>query len=214
MLREMVARNEGDNEAWPEGTYADLHWTKHVQGYLPGYVIYIRETHVGFTLSLHERNGHDDSDFYAYVWNPTSQRVETVEYATTRGWSYPCYHAVVDATPEVRALAEAYQRQANAERLRLYREHVARQDARIAEELGLPGPDEVAKLRAALGADEMRTSARWEEAQRLLRTQAHGNFRSPFRASLASQILAWLRDPSPQYPHPLSSRQWEKLGCY
>jgi hypothetical protein len=49
----------------------------------------------------------DDSDFYAVVWNEDTQTIGHVEYATTRGWSYP-NGAAVDATPEVKAKANAY----------------------------------------------------------------------------------------------------------
>jgi hypothetical protein len=215
MLREMVAPpRDSDNEfVWPEGTYADLHWTKQVRSHLPGHVIYIRETHVGLTLSLHESNGYNDSDFYAHVWNPREQKIETITYATTRGWSYPCYNAVVDATDDVRQLAASYGRKVAEERERAYQEHVARIDSLIAGDLGLPGPDEVKKLRSALGASETTTSAKWEEAQRLLSTLRRGTFRSTFRESLAKQIMAWVTDPSPNYPRPLSPRQWQRLGC-
>lgn len=69
--------------------------------------LYLEETHVGLVLGIGERNGYNDSDFYATVWNPAKGCPETFEYASTRGWSYP-NSAVVDATPEVRAAYEAY----------------------------------------------------------------------------------------------------------
>jgi hypothetical protein len=56
----------------------------------------------GAVLGKFERNGYHDSDFLAVVW--TGEAVTTVEYATTRGWTY--YNgATVDATDEVKALA-------------------------------------------------------------------------------------------------------------
>ncbi len=69
--------------------------------------LYMRTTHVGMVIETRERNGYDDSDFYAIVWNPETRQTETVEYATTRGWSYP-NHATVDASPEVIAEVTAY----------------------------------------------------------------------------------------------------------
>lgn len=54
----------------------------------------------GLVLDIYEHNGYDDSDFYALVWNEKEQKIDHVEYATTRGWSYPC-NAWIDATPEV-----------------------------------------------------------------------------------------------------------------
>jgi hypothetical protein len=62
--------------------------------------VWMQVTHRGLVLDLHERNMYDDSDFLAVVWNPEMGRTESVEYASTRGWSYP-NHAGVDATEEV-----------------------------------------------------------------------------------------------------------------
>lgn len=40
--------------------------------------------HEGLVIATRERNFYDDSDFYAVVWNPETQSVETYEYGTTR----------------------------------------------------------------------------------------------------------------------------------
>lgn len=57
-------------------------------------------------LETYERNGYDDSDFFAIVWDAAENCTKSIEYATTRfgggGW------ADVDATPEVRALADQH----------------------------------------------------------------------------------------------------------
>lgn len=66
------------------------------------------ETYTGCVLKTGEHNYHDDSDFYALVWDETSQQVREIEYATTRGWTYH-NKAVVDATPDVRAKAIAWE---------------------------------------------------------------------------------------------------------
>lgn len=63
-------------------------------------------TYEGCVLDTFERNMHDDSDFCAIVYNKEEARVEVVQYATTRGWTYHNTCAV-DATPEVVAAAEA-----------------------------------------------------------------------------------------------------------
>ena len=52
--------------------------------------LFTYETHNGFCLENRERNGYDDSDFYMIVWNPEEKAPESIEYASTRGWSYPC----------------------------------------------------------------------------------------------------------------------------
>lgn len=59
----------------------------------------------GRVIREYERNGYDDSDFYAVYWN--GQKPVTVQYASTRGWTY-ANGAAVDATPEVLAEYEAY----------------------------------------------------------------------------------------------------------
>jgi hypothetical protein len=64
-------------------------------------------TYENCVLELYERNGSSDSDFIAIVWDEEHQETREVEYATTRGWTY-LNGATVDATPEVRAKADAY----------------------------------------------------------------------------------------------------------
>ena len=71
--------------------------------------LYMETTHIGVVLECREYNGRDDSDFYAIVWNDEKECTERVEYATTRGWTYP-NGASVDATPEVVAKWEAWSR--------------------------------------------------------------------------------------------------------
>jgi len=76
--------------------------------------LYMKTSHVGQVISLRERNGYDDSDYYALVWNAEKGAPEEIEYASTRGWTYP-NGAAVDATPEVLAAYEAYQAKRRAE---------------------------------------------------------------------------------------------------
>jgi hypothetical protein len=61
-------------------------------------------TYEGCVLAKWEENGHDDSDFLAAVWDAENNRVTSLEYATTRGWTYKNF-ATVDATPDVIAKA-------------------------------------------------------------------------------------------------------------
>jgi hypothetical protein len=65
-------------------------------------------TFEGCVLRTGEHNWHDDSDFYALVWDEEQGKVREIEYATTRGWTYH-NSAKVDATPEARAKAVAWQ---------------------------------------------------------------------------------------------------------
>ena len=72
-----------------------------------GNQIYVRTTHQGLVLKTYERNGYDDSDFIAAVWNPETNSIDHICYATTRGWSYGNY-ADADAAPEIVAAARQY----------------------------------------------------------------------------------------------------------
>jgi hypothetical protein len=56
-------------------------------------------TYTGAVLQKWEINGSDDSDFVAAVWDVSTGSVRTVEYASTRGWTYH-NSATIDATPE------------------------------------------------------------------------------------------------------------------
>lgn len=63
--------------------------------------VWLYDTHVGLCIEDYERNGYDDSDFFMIVWNPETMEPENICFATTRGWTYPCYASKPDATPEV-----------------------------------------------------------------------------------------------------------------
>ena len=92
-------------------------------------VIYLYDTHIGLCLEDREENGHDDSDFYMLVWNPETQSIDRNVFATTRGWSYPCYGSRPDATPEVRAAAQAYLRKRYLDSIKLQNSKDARTPA-------------------------------------------------------------------------------------
>lgn len=81
-----------------------------------GDALYMETTHIGLVLRLGEHNWHDDSDFYAVVWNAEKGEPEKIEYATTRGWSYP-NSAREDASPEVVAAWTAWSEKMNAARV-------------------------------------------------------------------------------------------------
>jgi hypothetical protein len=83
------------------------------------------ESHIGLCLFEREHNGYDDSDFYMTVWNPEKQAPESFCFASTRGWSYPCYGSHPDATEDVKAAYDAYLRQQEADA----REHARKREA-------------------------------------------------------------------------------------
>lgn len=64
-------------------------------------------TYLDRVIGIYERNMYDDSDFYAVVWDHEEARVKTIQYMTTRGWTYH-NNAKVDATVEVLRLADEW----------------------------------------------------------------------------------------------------------
>jgi hypothetical protein len=69
----------------------------------PEFSLWTYETHHGLCIREREANGYNDSDFYMLVWDEQENRPKEIEFASTRGWSYPCLSSRVDATPEVLA---------------------------------------------------------------------------------------------------------------
>lgn len=63
-------------------------------------------THGGLVLGTFERNGYNDSDFIAAIWNPQTDRIEYIEYDSTRYGGYGS--ATPDATHDIIASAERY----------------------------------------------------------------------------------------------------------
>ena len=68
---------------------------------------YIQTTYQGCVLETRERNYYDDSDFYALVWDESTQSIKEIEYGTTRAWTY-FNSAKEDASPEILTKAFAY----------------------------------------------------------------------------------------------------------
>lgn len=109
------------NEIRMEGLHADCLQGSYSEGRCSGpfEALYMETTHEGLVLEDDgEYNGRDDSDFYAVVWDVEAQTTRRVEYASTRGWTYP-NSAKADATDEVKAAFLAYcERVRKAERER------------------------------------------------------------------------------------------------
>lgn len=87
--------------------------------------IWIYDSHIGLCINDHEMNGYDDSDWYMTVWNNEKNAPEEIMFATTRGWSYPCYGSKPDATQEVMEKYNAWK----VEQRRIYLEAKAKQEA-------------------------------------------------------------------------------------
>jgi hypothetical protein len=64
-------------------------------------------TEAGRVCYVGEHNWHDDSDFYALIWDEAKGAPVEHTYASTRGWTYD-NSASVDATPEIAAKFQAW----------------------------------------------------------------------------------------------------------
>lgn len=156
-------------------------------------------SHVGLCLREREHNMRDDSDFYMLVWNPEKGEPEEIMFGTTRGWTYPCMASHVDATPEVRAAYEAWDK-ARMRRIRITQKWKERCELREIAGMLNVSTAAVKRLRAATSA------YKWPTVVDLL---LNTRIRSKFKLSLRHQIINWLQTDEPKYDSPLSRRQWE-----
>ena len=193
----MIANNATD---FPEGAVCPIHNYNSTSDRARGaFSVVTYPSHVGLCIEKRERNFYDDSDFYMVTWNPETGKAENITYASTRGWSYPCYGSDVDATPEVLAAYRAAC-DASMRRVRVQAKWDARRAERaLAAKIGAPRSN-VQRLRNAVGRD-------WTAVERLLTA----NIRSAFKKSLRDQIIAWTRDASPKFAAPLSNKQMQYL---
>lgn len=184
-----------------EGAYSPLSSYAGVYDGKPcSYFLY--ETDHGCCIKEEERNGYDDSDFMMLVWNPETKSASWICFATTRGWSYPCYASRPDATPEV---LEAYYKWENERRLQWERERKAKalcslrkrnaSDRAIARFYGVD-VNQVRKLYNFYSPDFVETLYKF----------LGSNLRSEFRKSLRKQLITWLEGRG-KFDKPFSPKQ-------
>lgn len=88
------------------------------------YTLVSHVTAEGCVIATRERNGYDDSDFYAIFWNEEKGEIDSREYASTRGWTHN-NHATVDVTEETMELARAWKAAQLAKGLEFYHKRQA-----------------------------------------------------------------------------------------
>lgn len=164
------------------------------------FVIVIYETHHGLCLFETERNGYHDSDFFMTIWNEDKQIPERIQFATTRGWCYPCFGSRPDASQEIWEKYNKWKREDNRRRSILYKWNQRKELNNLAYNMNMTRND-VNKLKKSLKEDD------FNKVTRLLKTK---KFRSKFRESLANQVREWLKGNS-EYNTPLSKGQLEHL---
>ena len=183
-------------ETFHDGEYCPMPTAGGMNQNRTGDTLYL--SHIGLCLSEYERNGYDDSDFFMRVWDPVEQCVKSIMFASTRGWSYPCYDSSPDATPEVLALADAWQRKQTRHLRACGLVSLRRKQRQEADAMGLAWRRDVVRLERAVPAADL------DRVKKLLKTK---KFRSDFRAKLAAKVREWLADPEPAYARPLSMKQ-------
>lgn len=99
MLREFACQNT-------DGTWEDGAFSLFPKQFDNSNLVMVERYH-GKVIREYERNGRNDSDFFAVIWDEEKQKPRRVMYATTRAWSYACI-CIVDATDEIRAKAEKW----------------------------------------------------------------------------------------------------------
>lgn len=182
----------------------DAEKREYIEGFIGPVCHYTYLSHEGLCIRDYERNGYDDSDFHMIVWNEETQAPEDICFASTRGWSYPCYGSWVDATDEVKAKYAAYQKKQEAEIKKQVRARKARaicemraQVRAAATEFEFPA-HKLQQLRKRYDADQFAA---------LVKLMASKRVRSEFKLKLRNQVIAWCKDSSPKYPTPLSKKQ-------
>jgi len=180
------------------GSYNDPRSTRNLE-----YAIVLYRSHHGLCLFEREANGYNDSDFYMTVWDPEKKSAREICFATTRGWSYPCYASAADAPPEIHEKYKVWKTEQDRQRAIRMRWHQRGRDIELAAELQIPR-SQLRKIKR-VGQD------RFTVIRSILKVK---NFRSEFRRSLNEQIRKWLEEEKPKFPSPLSRRQWECLGIY
>ena len=191
-----------ENDTFRDGAYTPLEMKSGVLSN-PGYYLY--STHHGLCLFDREVNGYHDSDFYMIVWNPEKGEPERIEFASTRGWSYPCYASRPDATDEVRAEYKAWQDKQAADARRRSRKAQACKYWGIRATMLAAG--------AAHGFPHWRMFRLWktvgtEDFERLMKLFSP-RLRSQFKIKLRTQVIEWLKQDAPKYKTPLSRKQME-----
>lgn len=160
---------------------------------------------VGMCLSKDEINGYDDSDFVMTIWDAEKCQPFTLTYASTRFWTYPSWDSKADATPEVRALYEAWLENEKAKALKVWRQSKAdelRKHRAMQVEAAMTHGFPVMRLRKLMKLE------RSDRAVPLLKLLCSKRLRSEFKLSLQRQIAKWLSNTSPEYKSPLSASQW------
>lgn len=161
------------------------------------------KTHVGVCLFERESNGYHDSDFYMTYWDEAKQEPVTVCFATTRGWTYPCYASSPDATPEVWAKYNAWKEKKAAEYRAQQRKVKAIQLQSLRKKVSAIAKEYGANYSKLL---KLRKHSKFEDMLSLFGKRV----RNGFRLSLRNRMIEWSNSNS-EYAVPFSKKQLEYI---
>lgn len=171
------------------------------------YFLYL--TYEGKCLKNRERNGYHDSDFLMLVWDDEIEAPRWIEYASTRGWSYPAYGSWVDATDDVKEKYEAWLVECAKKQVKYERKERAKKALRVREAFKKITEDYNLTVAEAMKVRAIRKKMT-DEKFRGLMSLFSKRVRSSFKKSLRKQVIAWAREDN-GYETPLSKRQLEFL---
>lgn len=183
---------------YPEGAYSPLYWNKPNRK-TDSMALYL--TYEGKCIRHRERNMYDDSDFIMTVWDDGNNAPKDIEYASTRGWSYPCYGSWADATNEVKAKYEAYCKEREEQRKAYVTKKQQEELDKLLDICDIT-KEQYDKIVDAYGSIT---------GPKLIKSVLSKRVRSDFKKSLAKQIRSWLNGES-QYNKPLSPKQLQYVA--
>lgn len=202
-IRHMASQNQ---ESYETGAFSPL------DGQINNNSLCLFDTHHGLCLSAREQNGYEDSDFFMTVWNEEKGEPEEIKYATTRGWTYPCFYSHVDATDEVKAKYEAWkqeQEKKEAKRKRTERAKMLlklRNMERKVVETHNVSSKTLISLRKEFGGIDA-TGKGCDDYSAIIAFATNKRIRNNFKLNIQQQIVSWMRGEGSNYPRPLSPRQ-------
>lgn len=202
-IRHMASQNQ---ETYENGAFSPL------DGQINNNKLCLYDTHHGLCLTAREKNGYEDSDFFMTVWNEERGEPEEIQYATTRGWSYPCFYSHVDATDEVKEKYEAWKQEQEAVEAKRVRSERAskllklRKTERKVVETHNVSPNVLIGLRKEFGGVGA-TGKDGDDYSTIIAFANNKRIRNKFKLNIQQQIVSWMRGEGNSYPRPLSPRQ-------
>lgn len=191
---------------YPEGAFNWLTDKKNIVGDSTQVYYALHEKYHGLCLFEREQNGYHDSDFFMTIWNEETQSPFEICFATTRGWTYPCYASRPDATPEILEKYKEYEKKQAEIRRIANRKSAAKKLLTFKNEL-----KEVAKRHETSYIALLQYRKTNVDFRKVYECLLKPNIRNEFKKNLRKQVLTWLNSSDRKYKQPLSRKQMKFL---